>query len=1148
MHADLTGDTLSPTLHHECTRVPVTALASCGSLLIAAEGPFLRFYRAKDSRYITSQRVFKAQAVHGIRICSQEHAHVVKLVVWGGRLVRAFAINLMADGGESLKFCTSNVAKAPDWIFDLAPRPKSLGDDMQYHRGMSVAVTAHNALLQVTCQHEIGTSLEKESISVNISELTSSSRSILYSAHLFWEDLNRVLIAAGTAFGEIIYWSWCDESVNGPTSCVHRVFLGHEGSIFGVQISEELPSGCCQKLKRVVASCSDDRTIRIWDVSDVDTNATGLTVQGDDVEISRTRHTGFSNEAFDTHEFSSSDCLAIGWGHLSRVWSVRFLEASPCNGSLLLQSAGEDATARTWELTQNSGNNQNLPYKLQELGCAGHHSGKNVWSSVTSHDSTGIQRVTTGGADSKITSTPLPWILQTKESVFGSQAEYTVTDILSWAQPSISEKPSAASVATQKSSKKAEFFRSYCFVDETTFLLTTNSGKVLVASLSSSLDEHRKSLLSNATLLGQPEDLAGYSVCASSSHPGIAFIAGANGSIYVYRRSDATLAKLHAMASKVGDIFAADVSKPSSQCATALLVTLVGQGKAELLYVDPLNDTEISKQVEIPISAPLTGSVVTSMAHLEASGKKFMAIGFRRGSVALYTIEESESQAKLLKVIEKVHGSEAVTSLKWTNALGDSSQAHLYTTGRDGHLTVHDIDLSAGSVRLIHDLALSFGPNIEGLYLQQDRLLVHGFSSKKWYLYDVTTEEEVMSIDTGGAHRSWTFRPHSSLGGTLVWNRASSMHVYSQHGMNHQVVRSGGHGREIKAVSVSSKGNAKSPHHLIATGAEDTDIKLFQYINGDLVCQRTLRKHTTGIQHLQWSDNGDYLFSSGGCEEFYIWRIRNLPSSPLDIGVVCESVYAPESEHADLRIMSFDVTTVGAVHLLTMVFSDSSIKAYRYDPIAATKWTALARGIYFTSCLTQCVHLSAAQVLTAGTDGHAVTWSLPGKEAGSSTEPSNEVSKLTWQHPAKIHQNASKVMVSHALNKETTLIVSGGDDGSLAFLLARSTPSAATSYVCPPILVSRVHASAVTACAMYQQGSQFTLLTSGNDEWIRQWGITLGDLDQKGGEDPLKIRRLNKIKTSVADVSSMAVLDVDEGTACAKILICGVGMEVIRVE
>lgn len=197
--------------------------------------------------------------------------------------------------------------------------------------------------------------------------------------------------------------------------------------------------------------------------------------------------------------------------------------------------------------------------------------------------------------------------------------------------------------------------------------------------------------------------------------------------------------------------------------------------------------------------------------------------------------------------------------------------------------------------------------------------------------------------------------------------------------------------------------------------------------------------------------------------------------------------------------------------------------------------------------------------MTAGTDGHAVTWPLPDKTHGLSAESPDTISKLTWNNPAKIHQNSSKVMVSESLDNDTTLVVSGGDDGSLAFLLMRSSPSLTasptTSYASPPILVNRTHASAVTACALYRRGSHITLFTSGNDEWVRQWEITLQDPDAKGEsssrpvtEDALKIRRLGKIKTSVADVSSMAVLDTGDGTTGARILICGVGMEIIRVE
>ncbi len=140
----------------------MTALASCGALLIAAEGPFLRFHHAKDSRYISSERVFNAQAVHGIRVVSEEHAHVIQLVVWGAKLVRALEINFTGQvGAQDLSLCFSNVAKASDWILDLAPRPIALDDDAQYHKGSCVAVTAHNALLRVNIQRSKADTTQK---------------------------------------------------------------------------------------------------------------------------------------------------------------------------------------------------------------------------------------------------------------------------------------------------------------------------------------------------------------------------------------------------------------------------------------------------------------------------------------------------------------------------------------------------------------------------------------------------------------------------------------------------------------------------------------------------------------------------------------------------------------------------------------------------------------------------------------------------------------------------------------------------------------------------------------------------------------------------------------------------------------------------
>lgn len=742
-----------------------------------------------------------------------------------------------------------------------------------------------------------------------------------------------------------MYWSWSKLAHGGTFSQIHQVFLGHEGSIFDVRISKELQRGCCGGLKRVIASCSDDRTIRLWDVSDVDVNVTDKFTVDQGAEAQRIRHTGFSVAATDLQS-DNSNCLAVGWGHTSRVWKVRFLDSLPCDGALALLSAGEDATSRTWKLVTNTGKGSDLPCTLEQTDCAAHHSGRNMWSVATYRPSAGHIRVACGAADSKLTTHPLVGLSRQTQGQGITTVEYTVQDLLHMAQP---ETDVRAFQQPTKSSKKADSIRSYCFLLSQKFLLVTNTGKVLVESLHERTGSIVSSILKKSTLVSQLDDLAGYSVCASVRLPDVAFLAGARGNIYMYIDRDSTLKKIHAVNGKVGSLFATKrlFSDRQAHVITqiVLLITLVGQKQAQLLTIDiahatrGLSTTENIQVGSVPVSDVLTGPTITSMCLAEAeAGSYVLFLGFRRGSIGLYSISQdvSTSDAILFRIIEKVHGDETVTAVEFKRSPESGMSGYVYSVGRDGCFAVHAVDLVKNYAKLVHYLNLPIGPNIEGLLFWNSRLLVHGFSSKKWVLYDITSEEEIMGIETGGAHRSWAFQPSPVRfgpgdlpGGMLVWTRASSLQICSQAGPDHDVLRSGGHGREIKAVAVAAPRDCPSccitRQTFIATGAEDTDIKLFEYEKGEYVCRKTLRKHTTGIQHLQWSDNGQYLFSSAGSEEFYIWRVRCLETT-VGIGVVCEYVYMPESEFSDLRIMSFDVIRRGNAYTIAMVFSDSSVK------------------------------------------------------------------------------------------------------------------------------------------------------------------------------------------------------------------------------
>jgi WD40 repeat protein len=722
---------------------------------------------------------------------------------------------------------------------------------------------------------------------------------------------------------------------------VHRVFLGHEGSIFGVRVSKELVLIPGEQPRRLLASCSDDRTIRVWDVSTLQSDSE-VVAEIQDPEDKRKRHTGFSNASFD-FDMTSTDCLAIGWGHISRVWTVQFLDHEESFAGVSLVSSGEDATSRTWHLIPNSDRGSSgiaaLPFILSQLDVASNHNGKNMWSLAVQRHRSGVRKTITGGADSKIAtqSLALPKLISDSGDSFMSQ--FTVEDIALSTRSTQDAAIPPGSYSSHRSSNKAEFFRSYTFIAEDTYLLTTNSGNVYIQSTLKKDSSQGTEIMRQAMFVDQVDDLKGYSVCTGITLLDAAFVAGSRGSIYYYQRDTTGLTKIHTCNGKVGELFVSFQGAPHAR-KVILLGSLVGQNEAQMLHTDLANGCRptVSAITTIPLSEEHTGLAITSMDYISrASGDSYLLLGFRRGSIALYRISvpeavgEESSSAPLVQIIERAHGREAVTSITWVPNPIQLQAGHIASTGRDGRFAIHALDLATHKAHLVHSLTLPVGPNIEGLHFSGGRLLIYGFTSKRFVLYDTDSEEELMSVDTGGAHRSWTFRPSSVDygGGTLVWTRASSMHVCRQARPNHQVIRPGGHGREIKAIAISGPSTSNAKKQLIATGAEDTDIKISEYTDGEIVCRRTLRKHTTGIQHLQWSADGTYLFSSGGCEEFYIWRVRSLPPELGSIGVVCESTYRPESEHADLRIMSFDVRQQQDSFTIAMVFSNSDVKVSR---------------------------------------------------------------------------------------------------------------------------------------------------------------------------------------------------------------------------
>ena len=852
-------------------------------------------------------------------------------------------------------------------------------------------------------------------------------------------------------------------------------------------LGEDVLGGCT----RALATCSDDRTVRVWDISDLQRESPSL------LDIQRDTGFGAKQEA----DTLAPPLLAKAMGHISRIWHVRFVRSAavveehfkPGDKALKLLSFGEDATRITWDLVPCASTVDTSGYALQQAYAESLHSGKNIWAVASTE-----QQCATGAADGSIALlAPL-----SRKPI----AHEIPADILS-------------RNGLNKSAKDA--IKSYDFISATSAIATTTQGSVILLSFAA----NGGTILQ---MLGEFESLKSYSMVSGLA--GDAYIAGAGGFVYMYSQESRSIAEVTKLNGKAAGLFIADGlfrNDVNAQPTQTLLVTTVGAGIAKLHQTNIVFDQGASTGTD-GLSWQLqfqSGFIATSFTTLLINDHRIAVVGSRTGQLALYTIDtidrtDTERVVMPLQIMSSVHAKDAVTCLRAQS--GTNGTAYICSTGRDGTYAIHRASISAGSLdfTLVHQVELPFGPNIEGLAITPDQhLRVWGFRSKHFVAHDVMTQRDIMTVECGGAHRNWVYHP-TKEGGTFTWTKASQVMWASQSELPFDTINSGGHGREIKAVAVS--GGKKQ---LIATGAEDTDIKLFTYdAQAGFRCMQTLRKHNTGIQHLQWSEDELYLFSSGGFEEFYIWRIcHDVPY--IGVGVVCESEH-PSSGTSDLRIMGFDVhehTTNERSFEVCMAYSDSSLKTWRYE---AGTWEMLASGDYLTACLTNAISMDTekdgskqARLLTTATDGHLALW-----------EQTRET--LVWQERRKVHQNAILDTVDQPLADGSRLVFTAGDDNGIGI-----TRIGAES-VASVLLIPRAHSAAVTALAVKRVAkSTFWLVSAGVDQRVKLWEVCV--------EERITLRKMHSVFTSVADVSSASVIRLEDGGT--GVLICGVGMDVWRL-
>ena len=756
-----------------------------------------------------------------------------------------------------------------------------------------------------------------------IKEVMCEEKCILYSGILVYGQCETTILA-GTVFQELVIWSYNNSSEASLDKSMmaqpvtHRL-TGHEGVIFSVNFN----ANC-----RLISTTSDDRTTRLWKINDIDASK----MKDDENYIPLS-----SNQNYINWKFVEIGLHKVLSGiHVSRVFRSQFLfdnTKSDIDCPTIIATAGEDSKICLW----NTLTGKNIDTFIHDK-----HGKSPIWSITSTSDFIGTNLLFSGGADSGV---KMWQYLQTDS---GCGNDTTVCNSKQFEIPS--ERCNQASEITdntKKTNSTNDYPRIVLHLKNTSHTLClTNSGKVFILSLGDNQEESDSKWI----LLMNDTELFNYALMEYypendkvQNLRGKITFATLDGSIKIYNLfcgdnssnfSTSNLScKLYASFQNVhqGKIFAmALLSANNSETRSEYdaidpekdkkynysIMAILTCGDSGVLKLHQLVTNESATDPELIIVDQFQMPTFKNKASIKSQfwfscatviDDKFLIVGDRMGNIHLFPFKYRNRTTEVLppcQTLWKIHGRLGVGDMKLSK-----SGKELWSTGRDGCVRSFTIqqkicnDFSNNSAKTVGEdvqyyleekscskLKMSWPEKI--LIASDNKIVILGFQSSNFIVYDLQENVTYCEINCGGSHRSWDYAISETTGDFIV-TYIKEKHVFHEKvpGFEEKIngslqvknspvsiIRPSFHSRELASLHCFKMKHVQNCRFMV-TGGEDTALKIQKiYYENDRLRRKkiaTLNGHISNVKCISSLelDKSVILVSAGGRAQLKVWHL-----------------------------------------------------------------------------------------------------------------------------------------------------------------------------------------------------------------------------------------------------------------------------------